>query len=83
MTQKYIALYGQNPNETWVDYRRTGYPLLEVPENVTSSFNPSLVIPRRYLYPIGERTTNAENYEAAIQRQGGHLMDVDMWAFKP
>ncbi len=82
ITQKYIALYGQNPNEAWVDYRRTGYPHLVVPDNATSSFNPSLVIPRRYLYPISERTTNRENYEAAISRQGGHLMDVDMWAFK-
>jgi hypothetical protein len=83
ITQKHIAFYGQNPNEAWVDYRRTGYPRLEVPENATSSFDPTLVIPRRFLYPISERTTNRENYEAAIQRQGGHLMDMDMWAFKP
>ena len=83
ITQKHIALYGLDPNEAWVDYRRTGYPLLEVPRNATSSFNPSLVIPRRFLYPISERTTNLENYQAAIDRQGGHLMDVDSWAFKP
>jgi len=81
--QKHIALYGLDPNEAWVDYRRTGYPVLEVPENATSSFDPSLVIPRRFLYPISERTTNLENYQEAIERQGGHLMDVDMWAFKP
>jgi hypothetical protein len=83
ITQKHTALYGLDPNETWVDYRRTGYPVLEVPQNATSSFNPSLVIPRRFLYPISERTTNLENYQAAIDRQGGHLMDVDLWAFKP
>lgn len=82
ITQKYIALYGQNPTEVWVDYRRTGFPKLEVPPNATSSFNPSLVIPERFLYPISERTTNKENYEAAIQRQGGHLMDVKLWAFE-
>ncbi len=82
ITQKYIALYGQNPNEAWVDYRRTGFPQLDIPVNATSSFNPSLVVPRRYLYPISERTTNNENYEAAIARQGGHLMDIEMWAFK-
>jgi len=81
--QKHIALYGLDPNQAWTDYRRTGYPVLEVPGNATSSFNPSLVIPRRFLYPISERTTNLENYQAAIDRQGGHLMDVDMWAFKP
>jgi hypothetical protein len=83
ITQKHTALYGLDPNEAWVDYRRTGYPVLEVPENATSSFNPSLVIPRRFLYPISERTTNLQSYQAAIDRQGGHLMDVDLWAFKP
>jgi hypothetical protein len=83
ITQKHIALYGLDPNEAWVDYRRTGYPVLEVPQNATSSFNPSLVIPRRFLYPISERTTNLENYQVAIDRQGGHLMDVYLWAFKP
>ena len=82
ITQKYIALYGVNSIETWVDFRRTGYPALEVPENVTASFNPSLVIPQRYLYPISERTTNYDNYQEAIDRQGGHLMDVGLWAFK-
>jgi len=83
ITQKHIALYGQNPGEAWVDYRRTGYPLLELPANANSSYNPSLVIPRRFLYPISERTTNQVSYTAAIERQGGHLMDVDMWAFQP
>ena len=82
ITQKYIALYGVNSMESWVDFRRTGYPALEVPENVTASFNPSLVIPERYLYPISERTTNYENYQEAIDRQGGHLMDVGLWAYK-
>jgi hypothetical protein len=82
ITQKYIALYGQNPGDVWVDYRRTGYPDLQVPQNATASFNPSLVVPRRYLYPISERTANRENYDAAISRQGGHLMDNDMWAFQ-
>jgi hypothetical protein len=82
ITQKYVALYGQNPTEAWVDYRRTGYPNLQLPPNAISSFNPSLVIPQRFLYPISERTTNLENYQAAINRQGGHLMDVKMWAFQ-
>ncbi len=82
ITQKYIALYGQNPTEVWVDYRRTGFPKLEIPPNATSSFNPSLVIPERFLYPISERTTNKDNYQAAIDRQGGHLMDVKLWAFE-
>ncbi|MEL6255245.1 MAG: SusD/RagB family nutrient-binding outer membrane lipoprotein [Bacteroidota bacterium] len=82
ITQKYIAAYGQGVNEAWVDYRRTGYPDLQVPDNVNSSFNPSLVIPQRYLYPISESNTNASNMQAAIDRQGGHLLDDKMWLFE-
>ncbi|MHC2990706.1 hypothetical protein OB13_03605 [Pontibacter sp. HJ8] len=81
--QKYIALYGQGILEAWVDYRRTGYPELVPPSSAERSFNPSVVVPRRFLYPISERNTNKDNLEAAIQRQGGQLMDVDFWAFKP
>jgi hypothetical protein len=82
ITQKYIALFALNPQESWTDYRRTGYPELSIPENANSSFNPSLVIPQRVLYPISERTTNFENYSIAIERQGGHFMDVAPWLFK-
>lgn len=81
LQQKYIALFVQGAHEAWNDYRRTGYPELEVPDNVNASFNPSLVIPRRYLYPLNERTANLEAYQEAIDRQGGHFMDVPIWIF--
>lgn len=81
MNQKYIALFGQAAHESWNDYRRTNYPRIQPPEGANSSLNPSLVIPRRYLYPLSERTTNLFQYEDAINRQGGHFMDVDIWAF--
>lgn len=80
--QKFISLYGQNPHEAWIDQRRTGYPKLQVPANANASLNPSLVIPRRVPYPISERTTNNANYQDAINRQGGHLMDVTPWLFQ-
>ncbi|MEO0876391.1 MAG: SusD/RagB family nutrient-binding outer membrane lipoprotein, partial [Bacteroidota bacterium] len=79
--QKYIALYVQAAHETWNDYRRTGYPELMVPVNANTSFNPSLVIPKRYLYPLNERTANHAAYQEAIDRQGGHFLDVDTWIF--
>jgi hypothetical protein len=82
ISEKYVALYGLNPHESWTDYRRTGFPVLTVPANANASFNPSLVIPQRVLYPITERTTNFNNYTIAIDRQGGHFMDVKPWAFK-
>jgi hypothetical protein len=56
MQQKFIAL--QTENEPWVDYRRTGYPLLEPNENGFSNANPNGEIPRRVNYPQSERTLN-------------------------
>ena len=80
--QKHLALYAQNPIEAWVDFRRTGFPNLSPPPGVNPSLNPSMVIPKRYLYPISERNSNEANLNEAIQRQGGHLLDVNIWAFK-
>lgn len=79
--EKYIAMFGQGTLEAWVDYRRTGYPVLTPAPDASESFNPSKVIPRRYLYPISERNSNKANVEAAIARQGGHLLDQPLWAF--
>ena len=80
--QKHLALFGQNPIEAWVDYRRTGFPRLTVPSDANPSFNPSLIVPRRCLYPISERRTNEINLNEAISRQGGHLLDTDIWIFQ-
>jgi hypothetical protein len=81
--QKYIAMYGHSVIESWVDYRRTGYPVLTPVANANSSFFSAGVtsIPVRYLYPQSERSTNFENYQEAIDRQEGHLLDNPMWAF--
>lgn len=80
--QKHLALFGQNPIEAWVDYRRTGFPRLTAPSDANPSFNPSLIVPRRCLYPISERRTNEINLNEAISRQGGHLLDTDLWIFQ-
>ncbi|TBW27426.1 SusD/RagB family nutrient-binding outer membrane lipoprotein [Gramella sp. KN1008] len=81
INEKWVALYGNAPLEAWVDYRRTGYPDLTPNPDAVPNVNPSGIIPRRFLYPISERQANLENYEAAIQAQGGHLLDDDIWAF--
>ena len=75
-------MFGQGAIECWVDYRRTGYPELDPATDASESFNPSKVIPQRYLYPISERSTNRENMEEAVSRQGGHLLDQTLWAFQ-
>ncbi len=81
LEQKYIAMFGQGTLEAWVDYRRTGYPELEPSSGASESFNPTKVIPRRYLYPFSERQTNPMNVDDAINRQGGHLLDNALWAY--
>jgi hypothetical protein len=63
--QKYIALYLQS--EVFVDYRRTGYPVLSPAPNgqfVTSS---TTTIPaRRYPYPTSERIYNTSNCPSVL-----------------
>lgn len=61
MWQKYFALNGIQPNETWADIRRLNVvqpPLSLAPERGT---NP---IPVRLLYPTSEYNLNSENVEA-------------------
>ncbi|MCF7561156.1 SusD/RagB family nutrient-binding outer membrane lipoprotein [Sabulilitoribacter multivorans] len=81
INEKYKALYGNAPIESWTDYRRTGYPALIANPNAVSTVNPSRIIPRRLMYPLSERQTNEASYNEAISAQGGHLLDVDIWAF--
>lgn len=59
--QKYFALNGLQPNETYSDYRRLGVvqPALSVAPERGS--NP---IPRRLLYPTTEYSYNADNVKA-------------------
>ncbi len=81
ITEKYKAMYGQSPIETWNDYRRTGFPDITPNPDGSNGNNPSGIVPRRLLYPLSERQSNPDAYEAAIQAQGGHLLDDDLWVF--
>ena len=70
ITQKYIAWIG-NGIEAYNDYRRTGYPVLALPQNATGD-NPN-VIPARLPYTNQElsRNSNAPNPRP--------LVDVKLW----
>ena len=58
MEQKWITMF-QASYEAWVDWRRTGFPLLNLPtESVVSS------VPRRLPYPTIEISVNRANLEA-------------------
>lgn len=61
--QRWVHLF-MNGYEAWSDWRRTGYPA----DLVEPQGNP---IPLRLAYPDNEVFLNADNYEAAIERQFG------------
>jgi hypothetical protein len=60
ITQKWIA-NSINGYESWIEYRRTGFPALKT---VSASLNNDL-IPVRLPYPTNEAALNAQNYNAA------------------
>lgn len=80
--EAYVAYYGHNFLENWTNYRRTGYPDLTPPALGVNGFNPSGVVPRRFLYVASETQTNMANVQAARARQNGGLLDADTWAFE-
>lgn len=56
MTQKWIALTGVNPEQSFFDYSRTGYPVTPL-----SSIATQPVKPNRLIYPSSEFSTNSAN----------------------
>lgn len=56
MTQKWIALTGINPEQSFFDYTRTGYPVTPLPTIATGT-----VKPNRLIYPTSEYASNATN----------------------
>ena len=64
-TQKWIALYNRG-TESWAEWRRLDYPILNIPEGMTYDN-----IPNRMPYPYDEGELNGSNYEAAASAIGG------------
>jgi len=80
--EKYVALYSQAEPEIWNDYRRTGYPALTPVAGGDHGLNPGGAIPRRFIYPADERSTNTDQMQAAIDRLGADDMAHDIWVFQ-
>ena len=55
ITQKYIGLFEAECIECYNDYRRTGFPEMENPNNETVGF------PNRFPYPVSEASNNSQN----------------------
>jgi hypothetical protein len=72
----WVGVY-PNSQEVFATYRRTGYPAL-VPNNYVGNATGGKIF-RRMEYPITEQNLNAENYKAAIARQGPDDFLTRMW----
>ncbi len=79
-TQYWAATF-LNEYEAFANWRRTGFPTLvpfsgedPYPGNETNG-----EIPRRMIWPMSEESTNAENYKAAISRQGPNTLTTRVW----
>ncbi len=62
ITQKYLSSFLQV--ESWTDWRRTGYPVLQLATGAVIN-----EIPRRLPYPDDERLYNGENMPAGMEKQ--------------
>ena len=72
--QKWIA-NNINGYESWIEYRRTGFPILKT---VSASLNGDL-IPTRMPYPTSEQALNADNYNVAAGNYRGNSVNVKTW----
>lgn len=61
INQKFIASF-RVFDESWNDYRRTGFPELEIGTGVYNNG----ILPRRLIYPTKTRETNIDNYNLNI-----------------
>lgn len=81
LTQKYFALFQHSGLEGYYNFRRTGIPAFDQGPGTGNGS----VIPRRWLYPPGEKNNNLDNYNAAVQAQfgaAGDDLDNELWMLK-
>ncbi len=74
MTQKWISNF-LNGYEAWLDVRRTGFPVLTIPQDNLNGNK----FPVRFRYPASEQAANKTNYDVAVQRIGGDSYDSKGW----
>ena len=75
--QYWAATFLDDCQESYANWRRTGYPVLtptDFPGNETGG-----TIPRRLLYPVFEESENPDNFAAAVASQGPNTFTTRMW----
>ena len=80
LTQKYLAFFQNSGLEAFYNQRRTGVPAFFVGPGTGFGGNTPR-IPKRWLYPAAEETSNATNLHDALTRQfsGSDTKDGQMW----
>jgi len=81
VTQKYLAFFQNSGWEAYNNYRRTGIPVFLTGPGTANSGR----IAKRWQYPSSERTSNSDNYNAALTSQFGGTTDdinAEMWVNK-
>ncbi|MFO7670142.1 MAG: SusD/RagB family nutrient-binding outer membrane lipoprotein [Bacteroidales bacterium] len=77
INQKIAGLYPTQTFEGWTEYRRTGYPRVQVGHDGDDLQG---VSPRRFMWPDAEEELNGANYDEALERIGGKdEMLIKMW----
>ena len=74
MTQKWISNF-MNGYEAWLDVRRTGFPVLPIPNDNLNADK----FPVRFRYPNIEQAANKVNYSEAALRIGGDNYNSKGW----
>jgi len=75
-TEFWVSIF-PNAQEVYNNYRRTGYPAL-TPNNYPTNATGGQIF-RRCLYPVSEKNLNADNYAAAVSRQGADDLMTHIW----
>ena len=73
-TQKWLALFNTD-FQGFCEYKRTGFPT-EIRPGPDAFLD---VYPSRFLYPSSEQALNADNRQAAIDRQGPDAISTRVW----
>lgn len=73
ITQKYIAFYEFEPIEAYNDYRRTGFPAMNNPNNITTGFV------NRFPYALSEITSNQDNVPAQYYNNPDFIYHYKVW----
>ncbi len=83
INEQYWAATWQNGVEAWINYRRTGYPAIELAPVDNPDPHPASdtggMIPSRMTVPEDEALLNASNFEEMMNRQGPNTLTTRMW----